>query len=128
MKVLADTHAFIWWTSESSKLTKVAYNTLADPTNVVFVSVVSIWEIQIKLQAKKLKLDAPLKEIVNVHIRKNRFRVLGIDTKHIYALEALPPIHKDPFDRLLICQALSMKAAIVSSDGVFKDYPARVIW
>ena len=107
MKLLLDTHTFIWWAAESSRLSARALKTLQSPDYDVLLSVVSIWEIQIKLQLGKmsLPLPMPLREIVENQQRINDVQLLHVSAEHVYALNELPPHHKDPFDRLLLAQA-----------------------
>ncbi len=103
MKLLLDTHTFIWWDSEPSKLSKKALELLIDKDNIRLLSVVSLWEIQIKHQLGKLTLNKALGEIIAIQ-KKNYIEILPIDVSHVLALDGLPIRHKDPFDRLLIAQ------------------------
>jgi PIN domain nuclease of toxin-antitoxin system len=102
MKVLIDTHIFIWWTSDSQKLSIPVYNLLGDPHTQVFLSVVSIWEMQIKLSLGKLHLKMALPELIEDEIKRNRIKLLPLDLSHIYALSSLSSYHRDPFDRYFI--------------------------
>src|SRR5690242_2351559 len=99
MKLLLDTHAFVWWHSEQAKLSPYARTLCQDPANTLLVSVATAWEIQIKVQAGKWTLDEPLTEIIRKQ-RANNFTVLPVELAHVFALERLPmpPTHKDPFD------------------------------
>ncbi len=128
MKLLLDTHAFIWWVSEPEKLSRNTLALLADEGNDLILSVVSAWEIQIKSQLGKLKLNVPLGELVESQRRQNGLRVLPVELEHVLALNALPAHHQDPFDRLLIAQGRIEDADIVSKDNMFARYPVRVIW
>jgi len=128
MKLLLDTHAFIWWVGEPEKLSSDVLALLADEDNELRLSVVSVWEIQIKSQLGKLKLNLPLGELVESQRRENGLQVLPIELDHVLALNALPPLHKDPFDRLLIAQGQIEDADIVSKDRVFASYAVRVLW
>src|SRR5262245_47082819 len=102
MKLLLDTHAFIWWDSEPAKLPGKTLALCQDQANTVLVSVASVWEMQIKLQLGKLKLNLSLAEMVESQRQTNNIEVLPIFLAHTLALENLPAHHKDPFDRLLI--------------------------
>lgn len=84
MKVLIDTHVFIWWTSDSQKLSLLVYNLLGDSNTQVFLSVVSIWEMQIKLSLGKLQLKTALPELIEDEIKRNRIKLLPLDLSHIY--------------------------------------------
>lgn len=128
MKVLLDTHAFIWWSSEPAKLSQTALSLCQDPSNSLLLSVTSIWEMQIKLQLGKLKLDLPLAELVRSQQQTNDIEVLPVLLLHVLELEHLPDHHKDPFDRLLIAQANSEHAVLVSSDPIFQEYPVATAW
>lgn len=100
---------------------------LRDPANTVYLSVVSLWEIVIKAQLAKLSLRLPLTQIVGQQ-QANGLQVLPVTLPHVLAVEGLPPIHKDPFDRLLVAQAVAEGAELVSSDPVFAQYSVRVLW
>jgi PIN domain nuclease of toxin-antitoxin system len=127
MKVLLDTHAFIWWDSDPGKLSPAALAALQDPRTEVLLSVVSVWEMLIKSQLGKLTLRLPLAPIV-AQQQANGIRILPVQLEHVLALEGLPAPHKDPFDRLLICQANVEGAHLVSADQVFAQYAVTVLW
>jgi len=128
MKVLLDTHAFIWWDSDPTKLSPQARSACKDRTNVVLLSVASAWEMQIKLQLGKLDLRLPLAEIIASQQQTNDIQVLPVALGHVLALQNLPAHHKDPFDRLLIAQANVEEAVLISHDPVFAHYPVKVLW
>ncbi len=127
MKLLLDTHTFIWWDSDPSKLSKRALELLLNPENTRLVSVVSLWEIQIKTQLGKLTVNQPLANIINDQ-QKNGIEFIGVQVSHILVLQELPLYHKDPFDRLLIAQAKSENAILVSCDPVFSNYTIDIEW
>ena len=127
MKLLLDTHAFIWWDSDPGQLSAPALAALRDPANEVWLSVASVWEMVIKVQLGKLTLRLPLTAIV-MQQQANGLKVLPVTLAHPLAVEGLPAIHKDPFDRMLIAQANVEGADIVSADQVFGRYPVRVLW
>ncbi len=102
MKLLLDTHAFLWWDSEPAKLSPQVLASCQDRSNTLLLSVASVWEIQIKLQLSKLKLTLPLAELIESQQQTNNVEVLPVALAHVLALQNLPPHHKDPFDRLLI--------------------------
>ncbi len=128
MKVLLDTHTFMWWDSDPAKLSATALTLCNDPTNELLLSVTSIWEMQIKYQLGKLRLRVPLVEMVSQQQATNGLIVLPILPMHVFALEQLPTPHKDPFDRLLVAQANSEEALLVSADTIFAAYPVRIAW
>jgi PIN domain nuclease of toxin-antitoxin system len=127
MKLLLDTHAFIWWDSDPTRLSAPALAALLDPANEVWLSVASVWEMVIKVQLGKLALRLPLADIVSQQ-RANGLRVLPVALAHVLAVEGLPAVHKDPFDRVLIAQANVEGAQLVSADPVVRQYPVRVLW
>jgi PIN domain nuclease of toxin-antitoxin system len=127
MRLLLDTHTFVWWDSDPARLSAVALAALRDPANTVWLSVVSVWEILIKAQLGKLSVRLPLPDIV-AQQQANGLQVLPVTLPHSLTLEGLPPIHKDPFDRLLIAQAIVEGAQLVSADHVFVQYPVRLLW
>jgi PIN domain nuclease of toxin-antitoxin system len=127
MKLLLDTHAFIWWDSDPGQLSALALASLRDPANEIWLSVASVWEMIIKAQLGKLSLQLPLGDIV-AQQQSNGLRVLSITLEHILAVEGLPMLHKDPFDRIIIAQANVEGAELVSADHLIRQYPVRVLW
>ena len=128
MKLLLDTHTFIWWDSETARLSPQALALCRDRANTVLLSVASVWEMQIKLQLGKLKLNLPLAEVIESQRQTNNVEVLPVTLTHVLALESLPAHHKDPFDRLLIAQAKIEEAVLVSRDPIFAKYPVKSVW
>lgn len=128
MKLLLDTHAFIWWDNEPAKLSPRVLALCQDRTNILLLSVASVWEMQIKLQLGKLKLNLPLVEIIETQQQRNNIEVLPVALAHVLALQDLPPHHKDPFDRLLIAQANVEGATLLCNDPVFAKYGVNALW
>jgi PIN domain nuclease of toxin-antitoxin system len=128
MKLLLDTHTFIWWDSEPARLSPQALALCQDRQNVLLLSVVSVWEMQIKLQLGKLRLALPLKEIIETQQQTNSIEILPVTLAHVLALENLPAYHKDPFDRLLVAQAMVEGAVLVSGDPNIAKYAVQVVW
>ena len=128
MRLLLDTHAFIWWDSEPEKLSDRVLALCQDAENELILSVVSLWEIQIKSDLDKIKLKAPLMELVEGQQQLNALRLLPVDAPHVFELNALPPLHNDPFDRMLVAQARVEGLRLVSHDSIVKDYPVGVEW
>jgi len=127
MKLLLDTHAFIWWDSDPAQLSAAALAALRDPANEVWLSVATVWEMVIKAQLGKLTLRLPLADIVSQQ-QANGLCILPLTLAHALAVEGLPAFHKDPFDRVLIAQANVEGAELVSADQVVRQYPVRVLW
>jgi PIN domain nuclease of toxin-antitoxin system len=128
MKLLLDTHTFLWWDNEPDKLSERALALCRDRSNVLLLSVASVWEMQIKHQAGKLDLSLPLAAMVAGQMETNQIQVLPITIEHVLALEALPNHHKDPFDRLLVAQAVAEEVMLVTRDPLFSRYPVTVVW
>ena len=127
MKLLFDTHAFMWWDSDPSLLSRRVLALCQDPENDLLLSVVSVWEMQIKAQLGKLKLDLPLDELVENQQRINGIQVLPVKLEHVLALDELPFHHKDPFDRMLIAQAQVERLTLVTGDLRLKAYPVKIL-
>lgn len=127
MKVLLDTHAFIWWDSEPSKLFAPGLAALRDPATEALLSVASVWELQIKSQFGKLTLRLPLRQIVTQQ-QANGLQILPVSLEHVLAVGGLPNVHKDPFDRLLTAQAIVENAELMTADAIVARYPVRVLW
>ena len=127
MKLLLDTHTFIFWDSQPSKLSQRVLELLTNKDNLRLLSVVSLWEIQIKQQLGKLTLNKTLEDIILIQ-QNNYIEILPITVAHILALDGLPLYHKDPFDRLLIAQANRENAVLISCDSVFANYSVQVEW
>jgi len=122
-----DTHIFLWLNFEPGKLSGRIRSMCSDSDNQIYLSIVSPWEIQIKQQLGKLKFQSPLSRLIDVQAEKNDLNLLPIKLNHIYALRDLPPIHKDPFDRLLIAQSRVESMKLVSTDKKLERYSAVVI-
>lgn len=116
MKLLLDTHTFIWWNSQSSNLSKKALELCSDRNNILLLSLVSVWEIQIKSKLGKLILNKPLLSMIRHQQKVNNIQILSISLEHILELETLTVYHKDPFDHLLIVQARLENATLISNE------------
>ena len=127
MKILLDTHAFIWLDTQPEKLSKTAMEVCQDIDNQLYLSIASVWEMQIKAQLGKLELKIPLADMVKVQKQENDLNILTITLEHIYQLQMLPFHHNDPFDRLIIAQSFLENMTIISADGKFKDYGISVL-
>lgn len=128
MKLLLDTHTFIWWVIEPTKISAQALGLLQDQSNDLFLSVISVWEMQIKLQIGKLKFNLPLAQLITEQQQTNQLSILPVTLEHVLALDSLPFHHKDPFDRLLITQANLEGAVLVSNDAIFSNYSVKSAW
>jgi len=128
MRVLVDTHVFLWWVEGDRALPAKARAALSDQDNECLLSLVSVWELAIKAGLGKLKLALPVQRYVVEHVAANGFRMLDIRMAHVGRVESLVPHHGDPFDRLLIAQALEEKLPVVTADPVFRKYGVKRIW
>lgn len=128
MDLLLDTHAFIWSYEEPERLSEVVLAKLSDPANSLFLSVASVWEMQIKIQRGKLKFDDPLSTVIAEQQDVNRIRIMPIELSHALFLESLPFHHKDPFDRMLIAQSSVEDMTIVSRDVHLSSYDVKLLW
>lgn len=128
MRVLLDTHALIWFVNDDPLLSLTARNAIIPEENRVFFSLVSAWEIAIKVGIGRLDLGQPLESFLPDQLRRNGIELLPIELQHVLAVADLPRHHRDPFDRLLIAQAITENLPIVSSDAAFDRYPVQRIW
>ena len=128
MKVLIDTHVLIWWDSDPDRLSAKAREVLCGQQSVVHVSVVSLWELQIKAALGKVALSLPLRDLVREQQERNGVELVGVRAEHVFAVGSLPAHHKDPFDRMLVAQALIEGFTIVSCDPMVARYAVPVLW
>ncbi|MBY0232394.1 MAG: type II toxin-antitoxin system VapC family toxin [Gemmataceae bacterium] len=127
MKLLLDTHTLIWADSDPGKLSAAAAAAIRDPANEVLISVASVWEMVIKAQIGKLALRLPLADII-AEQQANGMSILPATLPHVFAVETLPMHHRDPFDRLLVAQAMIEGAALVTTDPLLAPYPVTLFW
>lgn len=127
MRLLLDTHTFLWYITNDPKLPRYAFDSIRDKSNEVYLSVVSVWEALVKYQIGKLALPAPADEYIKDRQAAHRIASLPLDVHAVSRILELPPRHHDPFDRMLICQALHHELIIVTSDQQFRHYPALVL-
>ncbi|MBK8833651.1 MAG: type II toxin-antitoxin system VapC family toxin [Anaerolineae bacterium] len=126
---LLDTSAFIWWLSDHRRLSVDARRLILDGANPVWLSAASIWEMAIKVSLGKLRVPGNLDDLVETQTRANGLQVLDIRARHASATMSLPPIHNDPFDRMLIAQAQSENLVLLTPDSLIAQYPGvRVVW
>ncbi|MDT9185597.1 MULTISPECIES: type II toxin-antitoxin system VapC family toxin [Limnospira] len=128
MRLLLDTHIFIWLIDGNPKLSQTARQAIEDESNTLHLSIVSLWEITIKTSLGKLELAIPLEQIVINFILPSDIEILPIHLPHLLILQTLPFHHRDPFDRLLISQAKSETLTLLSEDGMFEQYEVEILW
>lgn len=127
MRVLLDTHTFLWWATDEPRLSLRARQAIADAEEA-FLSIASCWEMAIKVSRGRLDLPKPIERFVPEQLGLNAFRLLQIDLDDVARVATLPLHHRDPFDRLLVAQALSEELTIVSTDPVFRKYGVKRVW
>lgn len=128
MRHLLDSHTLLWYALADPKLSATAKALILDPANAILISPASYWEIAIKVSIGKLTLHQPYEDFIDVCLNKYGFAILPIEPKHAAALISLPHHHKDPFDRLLIAQAIVEDVPIISSDTALDAYPVKRLW
>jgi PIN domain nuclease of toxin-antitoxin system len=128
LKLLLDTHALLWFATNDAQLSRTADSVISDSQNEVFVSPASYWERAIKVSLGKYPLSVPFETFITNAIDGNQFRILPVEPKHVAEICSLPHHHRDPFDRLIIAQAIVERMTVVSSDREFAAYPVTRLW
>lgn len=127
MRLLLDTHAFIWWDNDHARLSSRALEACEDSHNILALSLASVWELQIKTQLGKLHLRLPLADLLNDQVR-NGLSIEPVTLQDVLSLSDLPMVHRDPFDRLLIAQARRGGFCLLSHDPEMYRYDVSVLW
>ena len=127
MKLLLDTHVFLWYISDDPRLPAAHDEAIKDSSNEVFLSVVSVWEATVKHKIGKLSL--PLQPAIYLPSQRERHEILSLplDEPSVAELSMLPDVHRDPFDRMLICQARHHQLTVVTVDPMFRHYPVDLL-
>ncbi|MFO8041797.1 MAG: type II toxin-antitoxin system VapC family toxin [Alkalispirochaeta sp.] len=128
MTLLLDTHVLLWMFSRSESLSAPAREALSTPENALFFSIAGYWEIGIKVSIGKLTLADDWYDAIPRHMHRNGINWLQVLPGHVRTVSALPWIHRDPFDRLMIAQAQEEALAIVTSDHTFSEYEVATVW
>jgi PIN domain nuclease of toxin-antitoxin system len=128
VNLLLDTHALLWFLGNDPRLSQNARELIENPANRKLVSMATCWEIAIKVGLKRLELGESVAMFLPRELATNRFDLLMIALAHATFVEAIPPHHKDPFDRLLVAQATIEKLPLISADAVFDQYGVARIW
>ena len=129
MNYLLDTSAFLWYVSAHTRLSPQATTIIGNPGNCVYLSLASIWELAIKVRIGKLELTpAPLSVWLDKHLAENSFRLLEIKLSNLARYADLPPLHRDPFDGLLVAQSIIESIPVINSDAAFDHYPIARVW
>jgi PIN domain nuclease of toxin-antitoxin system len=127
MKILLDTHIFLWFISGDSRLSTDVRDAIRDPDNEIYLSVVSVWESIVKYQLGKLPLPEPPETYLPKQRELHQIASLALDESSVAQLAKLPPLHRDPFDRMLICQALQNGLIIATVDAAVRAYSVSFI-
>jgi len=128
VKLLLDSHSLLWFVWDHPKLSTMARDLMANPRNELLFSMASLWEIAIKVSIGKLTLAEPYDVFMNQVIARNHLVILPITVRHTTMVVSLPFQHRDPFDRLLIAQAMVEQVPIISRDAAFDAYPVTRLW
>jgi PIN domain nuclease of toxin-antitoxin system len=128
VRLLLDTHSFLWFINGSPQISTNARTLIEDASNQPLLSAASLWEMAIKLSLGKLSLAQPFEVLIPQQMRLNGIKLLGIEIEHTAAVSRLPFHHRDPFDRLLIAQAMVEQMPIVSADTAFDTYSIKRLW
>lgn len=128
MRLLLDTQAFLWFVLDDPRMSATARAFVAAPDNDIEISPASYWEIAIKISLKKYELREPYEVFMERELATNQFRILPIEPRHTAVLTSLPFHHRDPFDRLLVAQAMVENIPLVSNDMALDAYPVQRLW
>ena len=127
MRILLDTHIFLWAITSDSRLSTAQRDLFLDGASDLFLSAASVWEILIKTGLGRLLMPTPSTDYIVKQMEKNRIALLPIRVAHLAALENLPPLHRDPFDRILVAQARAEKMPLLSADAAIRQYPVEIL-
>ena len=128
MRLLLDTHTFLWFIDGSQNLSEYARRLIEAPSNERLLSIASLWEMSIKISLGRLELPVSFTDLIEHHVQGNDIDLLAIKPEHLDVLKALPFHHRDPFDRLMIAQSVSEQIPVVSRDAAFEAYSIERIW
>jgi PIN domain nuclease of toxin-antitoxin system len=128
MRYLLDSHTFLWFISADPRLSERAQDAISEIQNEVMLSIASLWEIAIKTSLGKLTLGQPFRDLISRQLLGNEIALLPIDPSHLTILTDLPFHHRDPFDRLIIAQAMAEGIPVLSGDPEFRKYPVQTVW
>ena len=128
MRILIDTHAFLWLLTDDGRLSERAREVFLDTKNKIYLSAASLWEITIKLSLGKLKLKKAWMETIQTEMKRNLIIWLPIEMPHCEQVTKLPFHHRDPFDRMLIAQAMVEGMHVLTNDTDFSEYSIKSIW
>jgi len=128
MRALLDTHTFLWWNTDDPRLSATARECIAAMDNEIFLSAASAWEIAIKAARGRLELPEPPDRYVASRMVLHRFQALAVQASHALQTYYLPPLHQDPFDRLLVAQAQLEGVPLLTADPAIAQYDVPIVW
>jgi PIN domain nuclease of toxin-antitoxin system len=128
MKLLLDTHSFLWFISGDERLPAATRDLIRAPEQDVWLSVASVWEIVVKQQLGRLPLPTDAWTYVAAQRERHGIDALSLDEAALAHLAKLPPVHRDPFDRIVICQAIEHDLLLVTDDELMRKYPMKTLW
>jgi PIN domain nuclease of toxin-antitoxin system len=128
LKLLLDTHTFLWSVGDDPRLSPVARQHIADPSNDLFISIASLWEATIKIATGKMRVPGDTVDYLLNRTVETGTNILPILPKHLQHLQGLPMLHRDPFDRMLISQSVVEKMPLVSVDAQLRRYEVEILW
>ena len=128
MRLLLDTHAFLWWIGDDPRLPAKARKLISGAQNEVFLSAASAWELAIKTRIGRLRLAENLEEFVTKHVAINGFQVLPVNLRHALHVSTLLDHHGDSFDRILVAQAIEESLVLLTPDEAIRQYAVRTLW
>jgi PIN domain nuclease of toxin-antitoxin system len=128
MRILLDTHAFLWWITEGGRLSARARDAIADGGNTLLLSAASGWEIAVKVGLGRIELPVPIGRFLTEQLRKSQIDVLPVQMSHTFRVQELPPLRRDTFDRMLVAQAKMEKLRILTRDPQVAHYDVETLW
>jgi PIN domain nuclease of toxin-antitoxin system len=128
MRYLLDTHSFLWFIAGDEQMSEKARHLIEDVENDIDLSVRSLWEMSIKMSLGKLTFSRPFSEIIPQQIKQNSIDLMPIAMQDMSRLVDLPFHHRDPFDRLIIVQAMTRNIPVIGDDAEFSNYPVELVW
>ncbi len=126
-RYLIDTHCWLWWNAAPERLDPAAFATIADGRNALYLSAASAWEIVIKAALGKLRLPATPEDYIPRRLKSNGIQMLPIELRHVLMVTHLPPLHRGPFDRLLVAQARAESLTLITADEAVRQYDVGMI-
>jgi len=127
MNLLLDTHIFLWFVNDDPRLSDRHKDLIENESNFSYLSVASLWEMSIKYNLGKLKLDPSYEDFVEKEVRESSIILLNIELEHLRINASLPFHHRDPFDRIIIAQSIAENVPIITGDSIFNQYPIRLV-